>query len=159
MAGECERIQGETIKAADSPSLRFFTIRQPIGPVALMCPWNFPGQTHYHDWILQPSQMLMMSRFHSPVVIALRKLATALAAGCTVVLKPSPESPITTVALAILCKRAGFADGVVNVVTASHETTPVVGRKLCEDPRIKKLSFTGSTAVCSHAHVYLVRLV
>lgn len=80
-------------------------------------------------------------------MIALRKMTTALAAGCTMVIKPSPETPLSTVALAQLCKRAGFADGVVNVVTASNETTPAVGKKLCEDKRIKKISFTGSTAV------------
>lgn len=123
MAGECERIQGEMIKHGENPDMRFFTTRQPIGPVALLCPWNFP------------------------LVIALRKITSALAAGCTVVIKPSPETPLSTVALAILCQRAGFADGVVNVVLASLETTPAVGKKLCEDSRIKKISFTGSTPV------------
>lgn len=63
------------------------------------------------------------------------------------VVKPSPETPTTTLALAVLCQRAGIPKGVVNVVTASNETTPAVGKKLCEDKRIKKLSFTGSTAV------------
>lgn len=72
---------------------------------------------------------------------------TAIAAGCTVVLKPSPETPVTALALAILCERAGVPKGVINVVTASTETTPAVGKKLCEDKRIKKISFTGSTAV------------
>lgn len=63
------------------------------------------------------------------------------------VVKPSPETPTSTLALAILCKRAGIPSGVVNVVTASNETTPAVGKKLCEDKRIKKISFTGSTPV------------
>jgi succinate-semialdehyde dehydrogenase len=71
----------------------------------------------------------------------------ALAAGCTVVIKPSPETPTTALALAVLAQRAGIPQGVVNVVPASTETTPAVGKKLCEDKRIKKVSFTGSTAV------------
>ncbi|TXT07525.1 hypothetical protein VHUM_03245 [Vanrija humicola] len=123
MAGEAERIQGDAIKANDNPSLRFFTQRVPIGPVALLNPWNFP------------------------LVIALRKLTSALAAGCTTVIKPSPETPTTALALAVLCKRAGIPAGVVNVVPASTETTPEVGKALCEDKRIKKISFTGSTGV------------
>ncbi|BEI80927.1 hypothetical protein CcaverHIS002_0200870 [Cutaneotrichosporon cavernicola] len=123
MAGEAERIQGEAIKANDNPSMRFFTQKVPIGPVALLCPWNFP------------------------LVIVLRKMATALAAGCTMVIKPSPETPTTTLALALLAQKAGVPKGVVNVVTASNETTPEVGKKLCEDKRIKKVSFTGSTAI------------
>ncbi|WOO82712.1 Succinate-semialdehyde dehydrogenase [NADP(+)] [Vanrija pseudolonga] len=123
MAGEAERIQGDVLKANENPSLRFFTIKQPIGPVGLLCPWNFP------------------------IAIALRKIATALAAGCTVVIKPSPETPTTTLALALLAQRAGFPKGVVNVVTASSETTPEVGQKFCEDKRLKKISFTGSTNV------------
>lgn len=63
------------------------------------------------------------------------------------VIKPSPETPVTTLALAILAQRAGVPTGVINVVTASNKTTPEVGKKLCEDKRIKKLSFTGSTGV------------
>lgn len=90
---------------------------------------------------------MLTCRWNFPVVIALRKITTALAAGCTVVVKPSPETPVTTSSLAILCKRAGIPDGVVNVVTASTQSTPVVGQTLCEDPRIKKISFTGSTPV------------
>lgn len=123
MAGEAERIQGDTIKANDNPTMRFFTQRVPVGPVGLLIPWNFP------------------------VVIALRKIVSALAAGCTMVIKPSPETPASCLALAVLAQRAGFPKGVINVVTASNETTPAVGKKLCEDKRIKKISFTGSTGV------------
>lgn len=90
---------------------------------------------------------LTLSSWNFPLVIALRKLVSALAAGCTVVIKPSPETPCTTLALAILCQRAGVPPGVVNVVTASNHTTPAVGKKMCEDKRLKKISFTGSTAV------------
>lgn len=74
-------------------------------------------------------------------------MTTALAAGCTMVIKPSPETPTTALALAVLAQRAGIPKGVINVVTASNETTPAVGKKLCEDKRIKKVSFTGSTAI------------
>jgi succinate-semialdehyde dehydrogenase/glutarate-semialdehyde dehydrogenase len=88
-------------------------------------------------------------------VIAVRKITTALAAGCTVVCKPSPETPITTTAFAKLCTEVGYADGVVNVITASLETTPEIGQKLCEDPRIKKVSFTGSTRVSALAFTVL----
>lgn len=87
------------------------------------------------------------ARWNFPVVIALRKIATALAAGCTMVIKPSPETPVSTLALAILAKRAGVPSGVINVVTASNATTPEVGKTLCTDKRIKKVSFTGSTGV------------
>ena len=89
----------------------------------------------------------LISRWNFPFAIALRKIASALAAGCTIVIKPSPETPVSTGALAVLVQRAGFAPGVMNVVTASTETTPAVGKAICEDPRIKKVSFTGSTAV------------
>jgi succinate-semialdehyde dehydrogenase len=89
----------------------------------------------------------LTSRWNFPFAIALRKIAAAFAAGCTVVIKPSPETPVSTGALAVLVQRAGFAPGVMNIVTASTETTPTVGKSICEDPRIKKVSFTGSTAV------------
>ena len=72
---------------------------------------------------------------------------SALAAGCTVVCKPSPETPITVAAFAKLSTQVGSPDGVVSVDTTSIELTPKVGEKLCVDPRIKELSFTGSTRV------------
>lgn len=62
-------------------------------------------------------------------------------------LKPSPETPLGAALIGELAKRAGFADGVVNVVLSSNDTTPAVGKTLCEDPRVKKISFTGSTRV------------
>ena len=70
-AGEAERCVGQTIASGTNPALRYITIKQPIGPVALLVPWNFP------------------------FALAARKIATALAAGCTSVMKPSPESPFT----------------------------------------------------------------
>ncbi|PWN48504.1 aldehyde dehydrogenase [Violaceomyces palustris] len=121
--GEAERVHGQTIRGTANPNLRFITIKQPIGPVALLTPWNFP------------------------VALFVRKAATALAAGCTVVAKPSPETPLSTLAVSLLFSRAGFPDGTVNIVFASNETTPSVGQRICSDPRIKKVSFTGSTRI------------
>ncbi len=94
---------------------------QPIGICVLITPWNFPA------------------------AMATRKIAPALAAGCTVVLKPATETPLTAYALAALYKEAGVPDGVVNVITTSSPgpvTTAMLG-----DPRVRKLSFTGSTGV------------
>ncbi|KAJ9475459.1 putative Succinate-semialdehyde dehydrogenase [NADP(+)] (putative) [Pseudozyma hubeiensis] len=121
--GETERIQGQVVKSATNPSLRFLTVLQPVGPVAILTPWNFP------------------------VALFVRKAVSALAAGCTIVVKPSPETPLSTIAIANLLRRAGFPSGAVNVVLASYRNTPAIGQALCTDPRIKKLSFTGSTRV------------
>lgn len=121
--GETERVQGQVVKSATNPSLRFMTVLQPIGPVAILTPWNFP------------------------VALFIRKAVSALAAGCTIVAKPSPETPLSTIAVANLLHRAGFPKGTVNIVLASHRNTPEIGHILCSDLRIKKLSFTGSTRV------------
>lgn len=86
-------------------------------------------------------------RWNFPIFLPWRKLVSALAAGCTVVMKPSPETPVTTAAMALIAQRAGVPDGVVNVVTSSVKGTPKVGKVLCEDKRIKKMHFTGSTPV------------
>lgn len=120
--GEAERIQGSSIKSA-TPGRRAFVIKQPIGPVAALVPWNFP------------------------VALCLRKASAALAAGCTMVVKPSPETPITALCLASLALKAGFPPGVLNVVTTSLENTPAVSEAMCTHPLIKKVSFTGSTRV------------
>lgn len=121
--GEAERVQGQVVQSATNPALRFLTVLQPIGPVAILTPWNFP------------------------VALLIRKAVSALAAGCTVVVKPSPETPISTLAIAYLLNEAGFPAGSVNVVLASHSSTPAVGQALCRDTRLKKISFTGSTRV------------
>ncbi|SPO48245.1 probable UGA2 - succinate semialdehyde dehydrogenase [Moesziomyces antarcticus] len=121
--GETERVQGQVVKSATNPSLRFLTVLQPVGPVAILTPWNFP------------------------VALFIRKAVSALAAGCTIVAKPSPETPLSTLAVANLLHRAGFPSGSVNIVLASYRNTPAIGQALCTDPRIKKLSFTGSTRV------------
>jgi succinate-semialdehyde dehydrogenase/glutarate-semialdehyde dehydrogenase len=119
-AEEGKRAYGRTIPTTAS-SKRFITIKQPIGVVAAIAPWNFP------------------------IAMITRKVAPALAAGCTVVIKPSEETPLCALALAKLALDAGVPPGVLNVVTTLD--APAVGRVLCEDSRVRKLSFTGSTAV------------
>ncbi|KAG8705323.1 succinate semialdehyde dehydrogenase NADP+ linked [Ceratobasidium sp. 394] len=115
------RTYGEVIP---SPmlSLRNVVVKQPVGVAALLTPWNFP------------SAMIG------------RKLAPALAAGCTVVIKPPAETPFSALALAELARRAGVPDGVINVVT-TDKNIKEVGKELCESKDVKKVSFTGSTAV------------
>ncbi|KAH7022414.1 Aldehyde/histidinol dehydrogenase [Ilyonectria destructans] len=120
--GEAERVQGTTITSA-TPGRRSFTIKQPIGVVAALVPWNFP------------------------IALVLRKASAALAAGCTMVVKPSPETPVSTLSLACLAIRAGFPPGALNILTTSLENTPSVAEALCVHPLVKKVTFTGSTRV------------
>lgn len=120
--GEAERVQGTTITSAIA-GRRSFTIKQPIGVAAALVPWNFP------------------------VALALRKASAALAAGCTMVLKPSPETPVSTIMIARLAKEAGFPAGALNIITTSLENTPAVAEALSLHPRVKKVTFTGSTRV------------
>jgi acyl-CoA reductase-like NAD-dependent aldehyde dehydrogenase len=118
-AGWANQLEGRTIPTGGymgQPTLSY-TIREPIGVVGAIVPWN------------------------SPLMITVWKLAALLSAGCTVVVKPSEETPQSALHLAALCQEAGFPDGVVNVVTGVGE---VVGRALCEHPKIDKISFTGS---------------
>ncbi|MEQ8392492.1 MAG: NAD-dependent succinate-semialdehyde dehydrogenase [Thalassospira sp.] len=119
-AEEGKRIYGDVIPSHGADK-RIITIKQPIGVVAAITPWNFP--------------MAMITR----------KCAPALAAGCAVVIKPAEDTPLTALALAELAKRAGFPDGVINVVTASHGVE--IGNELTGNPIVRKLSFTGSTQV------------
>lgn len=121
-AGEADRVQGTVF----SPALagrRVLTLKQPVGVAAALCPWNFP------------------------IAMVLRKAGAALAAGCTMVVKPSPETPITTLCLAHLAARAGFPPGTLNVLTTSLANTPAVAEALCLHPRVNKVTFTGSTRV------------
>lgn len=120
-AGEALRTYGEVIP---SPmlSIRNVVVKQPVGVAALLTPWNFP------------SAMIG------------RKLAPALAAGCTVVVKPPAETPFSALALVELARRAGVPDGVINVVTTDKYIKDV-GKELCESKLVKKVSFTGSTPV------------
>jgi len=100
---------------------RLLTMKQPVGPVLAILPWNFP------------------------LAMGTRKIAPALAAGCTVVVKPATQTPLTTLLLARVLAEAGVPDGVVNVVTTT--STGEVMEPLIRDPRLRKLTFTGSTAV------------
>ncbi|WP_066271925.1 NAD-dependent succinate-semialdehyde dehydrogenase [Hydrogenophaga palleronii] len=119
-AEEAVRITGE-FGTAPSGSNRIIVDYVPIGICVLITPWNFPA------------------------AMATRKIAPALAAGCTVVLKPASETPLTAYALAALYEEAGVPAGVVNVLTTS-DPGPVTAAMLA-DPRVRKLSFTGSTQV------------
>lgn len=121
-AGEAERIQG-TVAVPAAPNRRLFTIKQPIGVAAALVPWNFP------------------------VAMVLRKVGAAMAAGCTMVVKPSPETPLSALALAELARRAGIPAGVFNVLTTDLENTPSLSEALCKHPHVKKVTFTGSTRV------------
>lgn len=120
--GEADRVQGATFVGA-APNRRTVTIKQPIGVAAALVPWNFP------------------------LALVLRKASAALAAGCTMIVKPSPETPVTALCLAHLANKAGFPPGVLNVLTTSLENTPAVSNALCTHPLVKKVTFTGSTRV------------
>jgi succinate-semialdehyde dehydrogenase/glutarate-semialdehyde dehydrogenase len=121
-AEEAVRIEG-TLLRAPSGANRILTVRQPIGVSLLVTPWNFPA------------------------AMATRKIGPALAAGCTVVLKPAEDTPLTALAMAALLKEAGVPDGVVNVVTTSRQGAGPAVAAMLADPRVRKLSFTGSTQV------------
>ena len=118
-AEEGRRIYGDVIPTHRNDS-RILVIRQAVGVVAAITPWNFP------------------------VAMITRKVAPALAAGCTVVIKPAEDTPLCALALAYLAEAAGFPPGVVNVLPTSRPAE--VGEVLTGDARIRKLSFTGSTA-------------
>jgi succinate-semialdehyde dehydrogenase/glutarate-semialdehyde dehydrogenase len=119
-AEEAVRMEG-VLMQAPSGANKILVMRQPVGVSVLVTPWNFPA------------------------AMATRKIGPALAAGCTVVLKPASETPLTALAIAGLLAEAGVPDGVVNVLT-SRKSGAVVSAML-DDPRVRKLSFTGSTEV------------
>jgi succinate-semialdehyde dehydrogenase/glutarate-semialdehyde dehydrogenase len=119
-AEEGRRIYGDVIPTPSNDK-RIITIKQPIGVVAAITPWNFP------------------------VSMITRKISPALAAGCTVVVKPPSETPLCALALTQLALEAGFPEGVINVITTT--SSKEVGRVLTEHPDVKKVSFTGSTEV------------
>jgi phenylacetaldehyde dehydrogenase len=120
MAGWCQRLNGETIPVSTSGDWHAYTLREPVGVVGQIIPWNFP---------------LMMAAW---------KLAPALAAGCTIVLKPAEQTPLSALRLGQLLLDAGLPDGVVNIVTGFGETA---GAPLAEHPGVDKVAFTGSTEV------------
>jgi succinate-semialdehyde dehydrogenase/glutarate-semialdehyde dehydrogenase len=119
-AEEAKRINGETIPAP-SADKRMFVIKQPVGVVGTITPWNFPA-----------------------AMIA-RKVAPALAVGCTVVSKPAEQTPLSAIALAVLAEKAGVPAGVFNVVIGTDG--PAIGKELCFNAKVRKISFTGSTEV------------
>jgi len=119
-AEEGKRAYGRTIPTTVA-SKRYLTIKQPIGVVAAIAPWNFP------------------------IAMITRKVAPALASGCTIVVKPAAETPLCALAVAKLGMDAGLPPGVLNIVTTRD--APAVGKVFCDDARVRKLSFTGSTAV------------
>jgi succinate-semialdehyde dehydrogenase/glutarate-semialdehyde dehydrogenase len=117
---EAVRIHGR-YSVAPNGATRLLTLKQPVGPCLMITPWNFP------------------------LAMATRKIGPAVAAGCTMVLKPAGLTPLSALAAADILREAGLPDGVLNVVTTSH-TGSVMG-PLIADPRLRKLTFTGSTEV------------
>ena len=119
-AEEAVRLDGALVTAPAGTN-RILVTRQPVGVSVLITPWNFPA------------------------AMATRKIGPALAAGCTVVLKPAQETPLTALAVADILREAGVPDGVVNVITTSSSGR--FSQAVLADPRVRKLSFTGSTEV------------
>ncbi len=119
-AEEANRVYGETIPAP-SRDRRMIVIKQPIGVVGAITPWNFPAS------------------------MVARKISPALAAGCTVVLKPAEQTPLVAGAMFALAEKAGFPPGVVNLIYAAEGDA--IGRELCSNATVRKISFTGSTEV------------
>ncbi len=119
-AEEAKRVYGRTIPSARN-NQRFIVLKQPIGVVAAITPWNYP------------------------VSMITRKIAPALAAGCTIVIKPAEDTPLCAIEMMKLIEKSGLPKGVVNLVTASDPRP--VGEVFVTDNRISKLTFTGSTEV------------
>ena len=121
-AEEGKRIYGDVIPPhlADK---RLIIIKQPIGVTAAITPWNFPN------------------------AMITRKAAPALAAGCTMVIKPAEQTPFSALAMAELAHRAGIPKGVLNVVTGDANSSIAIGKEMCANPIVRKLTFTGSTEV------------
>lgn len=119
-AEEGKRIYGDVIPT-HMPDRRILVVKQPVGVVAAITPWNFPN------------------------AMITRKAGPALAAGCTIVIKPASETPLSALALAVLAEEAGIPPGVFNIVTTTHSAD--TGKELTENPLVRKFSFTGSTAI------------
>lgn len=120
MAGWASKLNGEQIQLTGGGDFHAYTLRQPVGVAGMILPWNFPQ------------------------VLLSYKLAPALAAGCTVVIKPAEQTPLSTIRLAQIIEEVGFPAGVVNVVTGLGETA---GAAIAEHPDVDKVAFTGSTEV------------
>jgi succinate-semialdehyde dehydrogenase / glutarate-semialdehyde dehydrogenase len=121
-AEEAKRVNGEVLPQFDN-NRRLMVIKQPIGVCAAITPWNFP------------------------IAMITRKVAPALAAGCTVVIKPAELTPLTALAVAELAIRAGIPAGVLNVLTADSDNSIAIGKVFCASPTVSHISFTGSTEV------------
>lgn len=124
-AEEATRTHGDVIPEPVRGK-KLFAVKEPVGVVAAITPWNFP------------------------LAMIARKLAPALAAGCTVVAKPAEDTPLTALALVALAEEAGFPAGAINIVTASRQRTPEVVDVWLQDARVRKITFTGSTPVGKH---------
>ncbi|WP_233839191.1 NAD-dependent succinate-semialdehyde dehydrogenase [Paraburkholderia sp. ZP32-5] len=118
-AEQGKRIEGDMLESPNA-SQKIMVLKQPVGVCAAITPWNFPA------------------------AMITRKVAPALAAGCTMVLKPASQTPLTALALAALAEEAGIPSGVFSVVTGSARE---IGAEMCENPTVRKLSFTGSTEI------------
>ncbi|KAM7382833.1 hypothetical protein PAMP_002539 [Pampus punctatissimus] len=118
---EARRVYGDIVPSP-AKDRKILLLKQPVGVASIITPWNFPS------------------------AMITRKVGAALAAGCTVVVKPAEDTPLSALALAELAEQAGIPAGVFNVVPCSRERTPSVGEVLCTDPLVAKISFTGSTA-------------
>uniref|UniRef100_A0A7N6A7P7 Succinate-semialdehyde dehydrogenase n=1 Tax=Anabas testudineus TaxID=64144 RepID=A0A7N6A7P7_ANATE len=118
---EARRVYGDVVPASVNDR-KILLLKQPVGVASIITPWNFPS------------------------AMITRKVGAALAVGCTVVIKPAEDTPLSALALAEVSLQAGIPAGVLNVVPCSREKAPAVGEVLCTDPSVAKISFTGSTA-------------
>ncbi|MEM7654015.1 MAG: NAD-dependent succinate-semialdehyde dehydrogenase, partial [Pseudomonadota bacterium] len=121
-AEEGKRTYGDTIPQHQNDK-RILVTKEPVGVCAAITPWNFP------------------------TAMITRKAAPALAAGCTMVIKPAEQTPFSALALCELAERAGLPPGVISIVTGAAEDAPVIGGEMTSNPIVRKMSFTGSTAV------------
>ncbi|MFZ6815339.1 NAD-dependent succinate-semialdehyde dehydrogenase [Undibacterium sp. Rencai35W] len=121
-AEEAKRVSGDVMSSTWTDK-RMVVLKQPIGVCASITPWNFP------------------------IAMITRKVAPAMAAGCSIVIKPAEQTPLSALAMAELAHRAGVPAGVINVITADSERSVEVGKVLCDSPVVRHLSFTGSTPV------------
>src|SRR5256714_3358248 len=120
-SGEATRVEGRYAIAEKAPNQRVLVMKQPVGPCVLITPWNFP------------------------MAMGTRKIGPAIAAGCTMVIKPAKQTPLSMLALAQILEESGLPGGVLNVLTAKSNGS--IMEPLIKDPRTRKLSFTGSTEV------------
>ena len=121
-AEEAKRVEGSILSTTWGDK-RLMVLKQPIGVCVAITPWNFP------------------------IAMITRKIAPAMAAGCTIVIKPAELTPLSALALAELAKRAGVPNGVINILTADANQSIAIGKTLCASPTVRHLSFTGSTEV------------